>query len=100
MSRELAHRHSVRLSRNLITSLTTVLTKLRQDIDSIKTCDGCTLDRDIIHNDSMQLMGLTQFVIHGLSSVSANDAIRPAFESFYTAHKDLIHRKVVQLNED
>jgi hypothetical protein len=100
LSRALVRRHSVRLSRNLIITLTTALTKLKQDLKALSSCADCTMDKELIHNDSMQLMGLIQFIMHGLSSVEEGEGgIRSSYQHFYKLHKELIKKKVVQINQ-
>jgi hypothetical protein len=98
-SREKNRKHFVRLSRNMISTLVTAMTKLKQDEEALEKCEGCGIDKEVNLNDRIGLMGVTQFILHGISSLEPSGSVPSAYEGFYKAHSELIVKKVTQLSE-
>jgi len=90
-SRKKHNTHFVRLSRNLVTSLTTAFVKLKQDLENLVECQACQLDVKINYNDRKQLVALLEFIMRG--SVESND-FRKDFDLFLKNNAAAISAKV------
>jgi hypothetical protein len=103
LSRDLCPLHAIRLSRNLVTTLITSITKLKQDFVALSFCDECVQDKEITQNDSRQLMTMIRFIIHEYANENNPRELRPAFNAFAAAHKEFIRNmvtKILKISDD
>jgi len=91
LARSTGRRHLVRLSRNLVTSISTAIAKLEQDKKKLEPCAKCTYDKEINKNDLMELMVLSQFILHDLSKIQESEMdIKSIFVKFYTGNEAIV----------
>lgn len=87
--------HLVRLTRNNIMTLRTVLTKLHIDRKRLDNCSACSLDKELNYNDRLQVDSLIHFLIQGLGPVAkGNVDPRTAFNIFYLKNKLALQERV------
>jgi hypothetical protein len=95
-SRKVVPTHYVRLTRNILNTLKTLMTKLYQDGMLLEKCPECTVDRELNHNDQLQTMGLLELFVHGLAPYEKEQVkdIRAVFTDFVKLNRPWLEDKV------
>ncbi len=88
--------HGVRMNRNMLTSLRTIMTKLQQDwLKLDEECKGCDLDVRLTIGDKYRVMSLMQFIIYGLGPYHYGEKYpRAAFNQFVELNHNAITERV------
>jgi len=88
--------HAVRLNRNMLATLRSVMTKLQQDWLRLQDeCGGCEFDKKITEGDKLRVMTLLQFMIHGLTPYHKdNKDIESVFIEFEQRNEEAIRERV------
>ncbi|CAL8121194.1 unnamed protein product [Orchesella dallaii] len=93
--RRFSPEHSVRITRNLLRTLRTVLTKLQQDALALAPCETCTLDKALTEGDKFRIVSLIQFVIHGLGPFEKDRReLKPLFDEFVKVNEVALKQRV------
>lgn len=96
-ARKVSPSHSVRLTRNLLKTLRTVLTKLHQDKLALEQhCSSdCQTDKMLTQGDKFRITSLLQFVIFGLGPYEKKGAdLRTTFDKFVKLNTKAIKERV------
>jgi hypothetical protein len=101
-ARQVSPSHSVRLTRNLLKTLRTVLTKLHQDtLELGQKCPdpGCKLDKMVTEGDKFRTVSLIEFIIHGMGPYHKGaKELKPAFEEFVKLNQQAITERVAEFS--
>ncbi|ODM90809.1 hypothetical protein Ocin01_15873 [Orchesella cincta] len=94
-ARRFSPEHSVRITRNLLRTLRTVMTKTRQDSFALEKCADCTFDKEVVEGDKFRVMSLIQFIIHGMGPFERGSwEVKPLFLDFVNINKEAIWQRV------
>ena len=95
MARTILRHHQIKLLRSLVTTAKMAFVKLIQDYQALEDCDECTVDKTVGRADEKKLMGLIQYIVHGLTAESQQqETIKQDFEDFAKENDEALSERV------
>jgi len=87
--------HAIKLLKVLATTVKAAFLRLVEDDEAMEHCSDCELDKRVTKEDKNELMGLIQFIIHGISIPDKKPgSTAEAFEVFKRENEKAIAQRV------
>jgi hypothetical protein len=91
-AKEKVRPHLILLTRSLLLTMNTILTKLREDNQALERCKECTDDIAINHTDQFVVLGFIEFIKFGLGPFERGADVGKSFHQFLESNENSLDK--------